>query len=214
MAKLFTNRFCQRVGNGPAILKTHTNGLIWYPCEFRPLDHGHTLPFPRKDSAVSSIPTLLFSVGPVAVFFEIAFLVVDAIQRMLRGWTWTQVFKERFKRNFPAGADKNITTAITVISMILRIVAALDHTRPNMIFRSFAHVVCDKPKPIGLSNQTAAASGISAAQIRASNGLKVSAGAAAQPNKAFGFHSDWFERCQPSEFLIGEISRPHVGIIS
>ena len=213
MAKLFTNRFCQRVGNGPAILKTHTNGLIWYPCEFRPLYHGHSLPFPRKDSAVSSIPTLLFSVGPVAVFFEIAFFVVDAIQRVLRGGTWTQVFKERFKRIFPVGADKNITTAITAISMIFRIVAALVHTLPNTIFRTFAHVVCDKSKPIGLSNQTAAASCASGAQMITSNDHHVPAHTATPPSEGFGFPSYRFQRCQPSEFLIGEISRPHVGII-
>lgn len=212
--KLFANRRTQCAGERPALAKTPMDERNLYACDLSPLYQRHTLPAPCQNPVGSSISLLLFFTRPAAVFGRVTFLVVYSIQRVLRGRTPAHVFEERFKRIFPAGADKNITITITVVIMILRIVAALDHMRPSVIFRTFAHIVRDKPKSSQFFPKAAAASYDSIAQMTASNDRGFPTDTATQPSKVSGFPSYRFQRCQPPEFLIGEISKLHAGIIS
>jgi hypothetical protein len=92
------------------------------------------------------------------------------------------------------------------------IMATLNHLRPSVILRTVAHSVCGKAKAVGLFLKAAAASDMSRNQIRRASDRGFSAYAAAPPSTVFEFSFDWFQRCEPSELLLGEVS--HAAIIA
>lgn len=212
--RLLANRLTQSVSDRPAPLKTITDAGRWYPCKFCPFYHQQAPPIPCQNAVVSCISHLLFFAGPPAVFWTVALRVVCTIQRVLRGGTFAHVLEKRLERIPPLRVDRNPATTVVAVGRFFAVVAALNHTSPSRILSAFMHSVFGVAKPKPFFVETAAASGVSAAQIFHSNRHSISADTAAQPKIAFEFYSDWFERSQLFKFLIGDISkRRHVGIM-
>ena len=155
--KLFAIRFCQRIGDRLAAAKARMDGMCWYSCDLSPLCYRHALSPQRKNAAFSSVSGLFLSAGPAAVLRRVAFLIVDAVNRMLRGGTPTHIFKERLEGISPALTHRNAAAAVSAVAAIVLIVTTLNHTNPNPILGAFVHPVFD-PK-------AAAASSMSTVQI-------------------------------------------------
>ena len=204
--KLLATRLCQCLGDRQSTGQAMTNGIVRYSCDFSPFCYGQAAPPQLKDAVIPSISRLLCCSRPVAVLFGIAFLVVDAIQRVLRGGTPTYVFEKRLKGIFPACAHKNLAASVAVVAGILWIVATLNHSYPRPIFSGVTHFV------FGID--TATASSMPAMQIPRKNDRDISANAAAPPSATVEFVSGCFKDCESSEFLAGEISKTHAAIIS
>lgn len=197
------------------MLQAFMNGTNWYPCELRPFCHRHGLSRQAKAAVAASVSLLLFLIRPAAILWRISLLIVDTVKRVLRGRTLTHVPEKYLEGIPPLRADKNASASVPAVENVLGIVATLDHACPSVIFGALTHPVFSEPKPVGLFPKATAASNVSVKQIPPSSHSGVSARAAAQPSGVFGFPSNWFERGQPSELLIGEImKRRHAGIIA
>jgi len=203
--KLFAIRFCQRIGDRLAAAKARMDGMCWYSCDLSPLCYRHALSPQRKNAAFSSVSGLFLSAGPAAVLRRVAFLIVDAVNRMLRGGTPTHIFKERLEGISPALTHRNAAAAVSAVAAIVLIVTTLNHTNPNPILGAFVHPVFD-PK-------AAAASSMSTVQIPRINGRDISAAATAQPSAALEFPSYRLQRQKLSELLLGEIAKRHHAMI-
>lgn len=213
MGRPFMNRLCQRVGERPAVLKAHTNGWIWYPCELSPFCHHQTFSFQGKSAVVSSVSRLFPCARPPAVRRRVSLGIINPVHRVLGRGTPAHVFEESLKRISPLRADRNPAAAVTVVGRILRIMAALNHSMPNVVLRTVAHRVCSNSKPSHLSLKATTTRCASAEQASLLNNHGVSAKAAAQPRKIFGFSSCRFQCREPSEPPLEKRSKPHAGII-
>jgi len=203
--KLFVNGTTQHVGNRPVLAKTPTDGIVRYSCDFSPFCYGQAAPFQFKNPVVSSVSRLFFCDYPPAVVGRVAFFIVEAIQRVVRRGTSAHVFEKRLKGIFPACAHKNLAASVAVVAGILWIVATLNHSYPRPIFSGVTHSM--------LGIDTATASSMPAMQIPRKNDRDISANAAAAPSATVEFVSGCFKDRESSEFLSGEITKTHAGII-
>ena len=212
--KLFVNGTTQHVGNRPTPVQAPNDSSGAYACGLSPSCHGHGLSPQRKDVVVSFVSRLFFCDYPLAVVGRVAFFIVDAVKRVLRGGAWPHVFQKCSEGIFPLRAHRNAAASVAVVGRILGIVAALNHTRPGPPLRALTHPVCGSTKSSHFFVEAAAASRVSATQIRPSNSHGVSAYATAQPSETFGFLSYWLQHREPSELLVGEIAkRRHAAIL-
>ena len=89
---------------------------------------------------VRTIPNL-FSLGsPSTVARLVITAVVDAVNTMLRRWFFAHIFKEILKSNsgrpLPSFADLNPCSAISIVVIMLRVRAAVEHATPAIVFRA------------------------------------------------------------------------------
>ena len=218
MARLFANRRTQSGSNRPSTPKASMNVSNRYSCDLRPPCRRHTLFLQGENGVVSFIGCLLLSARPVAVLFGIAFLVVEAVQRVLRGGTRPHVFVERLEGILPLRAHGNAAPSIPAVGGILKISAALVHLIPYRVFGALTHPVFGKVTPsyflIHFFPEAATAFRVSAAQGTRTNDNAISTGTTTQPARIVAFRSYWLQRCQSPELLIREISKIHRGIIA
>lgn len=88
----------------------------------------------RRLRVAAFIPLLLGSRGPSAVIRRVGAVVVDAVQRMIGRWASPHVLQERLVGRAPLVTDANTTPAITRIPLVARIVTAVPHIDPRLIF--------------------------------------------------------------------------------
>ncbi len=82
---------------------------------------------------------LLLCCPPTIPRFVIA-MIVDAVNRVLWGWSWSNVHKEQCKI-IPARAGFYSTSAIVGIRRVIGVYASLSHLNPYSILSSFAPLV-------------------------------------------------------------------------
>lgn len=212
---LLANGLSQCIGESPASLKAPTNCLLRYPCDLSPFCHPQAFSVPCQETAGSFISCLLFCGRPATVLRRVALVVLDAVNRVMRAWTRAHVFEERLEGIFPARAHRNAATAVVAPAGIIEIIATLDHGSPSSILTALVHSVLGIAQPDPLFVKATTASRGSINQSTRTNDDGFPAGTAAQPSIASEFHSDWFDRRQLSELLIGEIAkRRHTHIIA
>ncbi len=218
MMRLLVNGRTQNGSDRPAAVQTMTDDRRWYPREFRPLYRHHAFAFPRNGMVDSFIPRLLARARPAAVLWGIALVVVDAIKGILRRGTGPHVFGKRLERISPFQAHRNTATSIPAVGNMLGIAATLNHSLPNRVFGALTHPVFGKVKPsyflIHFLLETAATFRISTTQRTRTNDNAISTGTTTQPARIVAFRSRWLHRREPSELLLGEISKIHRGIIA
>ena len=88
------------------------------------------------------IDALRFRSRPSAIARLVAAVVVDSVNRVLRGWQWTHCGVERFKGLQPFLAHRNPTCAIADEVFPRRASATVDHVGPASILRRVRHAVC------------------------------------------------------------------------
>src|SRR6266540_4838264 len=72
---------------------------------------------------------------PAAVAWLVIPVVVDSVQAQVRGRAWTNVGIEGLEALPPRLADRDSPTAVAVIARIVRVMAPLQHLRPDHILR-------------------------------------------------------------------------------
>jgi len=209
--KLLASRVCQRVGDRASTVKALADETRAYTHSLSPRCHRHSL-FAQGEKAISSSISGLLLLGcPAAILRRVALGIIDAIQRVFRGWTFAHIFEEARKRTFPMLANGNSTATIAAIGMIFRIIATLDHLRPSLILRTVAHPVRGLAELVDFSSKTTTAFRVSTAQILGNNSRNSSAGAETKPAPLSEFMAYRRQRYQPAKSLAREVS--HAAII-
>lgn len=123
------------------------------PSEFCPLVYGRatysTIFTPLGDrlgdsvdgemSVSASVTALLLACRPSAIFWRVAFFIVNSVNRgALRPCTH---ISEKEKEVIPASADINSSAAVIWVMFIIRIIAPRPHHTPRVMLSSFAESV-------------------------------------------------------------------------
>lgn len=113
-----------------------------YPGSFGPLGHGCALITHNKDARIPSIPLLLGPRRPPTVPRLVVPVHVDSVERVRVRWAPAHVCNERGKRS-PRVTHANATRAVVGEPRTPRVLAALAHRLPHMIFaRALESVGC------------------------------------------------------------------------
>lgn len=79
---------------------------------------------------------LLFLLGgPTAILRRIRAFIVNPFQGLLSTWSWSHIGIEGYERVLPAPAYRDSPTAVVHETWVFRVVAALPHLRPTVVFR-------------------------------------------------------------------------------
>lgn len=107
----------------------------------RPGYDWHRFPVKGHQPIVPRVQALLCLCRPSNVSRLVSTIVVDAFNRVLGGWFSPNVPEECLERVSPLFTDKNPTTAVVSICMVLLIVASGTHVLPASILRRVAHAM-------------------------------------------------------------------------
>ena len=121
-----------------------TNSGFFSPCR-----QALSLSEGSDQSRGAAITGLLFAGGPLAVFWTVIFVVINALNGVSFGRLLSHVCKESSEVS-PPGAHLNSTATIVLVNPSIRIVATLVHINPNIPLRSFAFAVSFTKSVIGM----------------------------------------------------------------
>lgn len=159
----------------------------------------------------TSVSHLLGMRSPLAIFWRVVSVVIDAINTMSCG-TFSHVCKKIFKF-LPPLAHFDAATAVMPIRLIVCFFASLPHAKPNLISRRPVAVYGTKTVTMDnwrLTPITAARARITSSQVAASYNGTAAAIARAQPSGAAVLvTSCFFQNCQHTKTLAGEINLMH-----
>ena len=213
MMRLLVNGRTQNGRDRPATRKAMTKGRDRDSCDLSPLYYCHTFPFQCKDAIAPPIPQLFFFDRPPAIFWTVALLVIDAVNRMFRGWTFAHVSEEGLEGMPPLRANQNPARSVVAIGRFFGVVATLKHVSPNLILTAFRHSVFGKEESGRFPLKAATTLAMSTAQESPSNDNGISTSAATQPADSPKCHFYRLERCKPFKLPVGEVLKSHAAII-
>ena len=133
------NWFGKRVRDRPAILiETHLDSLAIDSCFQRPITKIHCASL-ECDKARFTTVFYLFRIGdPVYITRLIISIIINAVKRMIRRWSDTNISKKILKGIKPLTTNCDSTTTIMRIPFYTRIFASGNHASPcPPLFRSF-----------------------------------------------------------------------------
>ncbi len=117
----------------PSHLKSAPNKTLGQAVNVRPICKWSRHAIVSYQPSPSRVPALLRFGGPAAVFRRIAFVVVDAVNRVLLGWGFTHVRQKRLKVIKPSVAHRDASATVVMESGIARVVATSFHAAPSAI---------------------------------------------------------------------------------
>ncbi len=88
------------------------------------------------------IHSLIMRCSPSAIVWRIIAVIVFAFNRVTRGWAWSHVSEEVFKRIQPALAYANTSATVTFKVFSRHAIAAFADTDPRFEFWCVRHAVC------------------------------------------------------------------------
>lgn len=103
-----------------------------------------------QPSIVASIPTVLGTSCPAAIFWRVVAFIVNSIKLIVASWMQLHVFEEGGKSCFriiPALANFNATSAIVSVLISRGFVASPPHLDPAAILRRSMPAVSEKISP-------------------------------------------------------------------
>lgn len=135
---------CQCTRDRPALAKAAKQGGSVEIEPFSPFSDSKRLPIVGNGMRGAAIATLLDTSSPSAVARLITAIVVNAVNRMIRRWSRSNIITERSEIVSPLIANSNATTAIVVKVAVIIVYAAFDNLRPHFVFwRTTSVVFCD-----------------------------------------------------------------------
>ncbi len=160
--------------NGPALAKAPVKAASAKASQATPLRLGQRHAAILKTRVGSVVVVLLQAGRPAAILWRIAFVVINAIKRVMRSRRLAHISKEMFKR-FPAVANRNTPRTVIFESPVLRIGATLVHGLPNAPKWGFALAVRCQSLAQSLrgflSGQAPARLGAAPSKVMTRNGL-------------------------------------------
>ncbi len=94
-----------------------------------------------KSSIGPLVVGLSQSTCPAAIRLRVVAIAVDAIERMLRGWSERHVREEYIERRAPLAADLDPSTSIDRVGFYALVLAPKNHMAPSSILRRVRHAV-------------------------------------------------------------------------
>jgi len=95
----------------------------------------------NNPNIVPLVNALFFSCRPLAVFWGVWSVIVDALNTVFRPWSAPHIRQEVFERFLPSLADKNAAPAIIFIRLVSSVSAAFSHVNPRYVFWAVRHSV-------------------------------------------------------------------------
>lgn len=132
--------------NCPPIIKSVFNSFpdkSCYPC---PLGNAEASSIESNDTVSACIATLFFSICPMAIFWTIVSVVVNAIDTVRRRGARAHIGQEG-TRVMPLITDFYISSTVVLVLWIVGVFAPLNHRSPCLVFRrvKLACSHCDTP---------------------------------------------------------------------
>lgn len=128
---------CKRFFNIPSsLIYAQSQACIGYSKRFSPIFKRHRNPIKGNDSGSASIFSLFRIGSPIAIFWGVVGIVISSFNRFSI-WTITHIFKKINKSIFtkPSIANRNPSTAISVIHGAIFVIAAVFHPMKYLIKR-------------------------------------------------------------------------------
>lgn len=105
-------------------------------------DKREAFPFVLDYGRVAPVATLLRLSGPLAVIRRVRPVIVNALDRMFRGWLLSHVGIEALKRTDPVIANFDASAAVPCVGGIVLVQAAFFHAAPRLVFRCRPLCIC------------------------------------------------------------------------
>lgn len=117
----------------PSGMNSPKNRLMAYAAKIRCFFGAHGQAFVIDQDVVAFIAALLDMSSPPAIIRTIWAVIVDAVQRVRRGWRGSHVCKEVGKV-IPALTDRDSASTVPSIRRRMNVIAAMAHVHPNSKF--------------------------------------------------------------------------------
>jgi hypothetical protein len=125
----------------PSTIEAESQSLLLYSEKISRIYNGDTLAVESDFQRFSSISVLLVFSAPIAILWRIIAVIVFPFNRMARSRLEAHVGKEVTEGAAPSFANLNAAPAIPNESRIFRVVAALGHSAPRVVFGRINHSV-------------------------------------------------------------------------
>lgn len=195
-----------------------TPSLPIAPVESWSFDTDGVRPFSNRSSDAamrdmnicSAVVGLIFWQGPAAILWAIAFLIIDAVDRVLGRWTRTHISKEVFKGE-PSIAHCNATSKIVFEVLAVRVRAAVNYAGPYAIFGRMCSAMSTLRYLVSVNQliamNAAARRCFSTFQILCPSGFFASAVAFANPHGTAlrVVEGSAMQRCEKAKSLAGKV---------
>jgi hypothetical protein len=120
----------------------------------RPLGDRQAFAIPFDESGQSSVSVLLDVIGPSAILRTVTLGILDAIDRVLWRWSRTHVSEEVLEST-PSVRNGKAFCAVSLKQQTVRITAALNDMRPDVVLLRVPHSVCFGRGDYGLAIRAA-----------------------------------------------------------
>ncbi len=197
------NRRSQRTFDRPAKPHALQQGVRFHSPNVRPLGKTSRRPLECQQVVFPTVSALLGACCPAAILRAVVAIVVDAINRMLRGGASPHV-QEKHCEVFPSIADSDAASTVVHVLGRGRVAATGAHPLPDDVLRCTAQAV---NRTCLAARSTVAA--FSTAQIACAHKTFRSARTTTKPIdlsvvRSFGQH------CPPAKLLAGQVLEPEV----
>ena len=123
---------------------------------------------------ISSIKRLFFPCRPSAIFFKIAFVVVNTFKRILWGRLFLHIIIKTREAIPPFIANSYSASAIIFKFRIIRVITAIKHMIPTSVFRSTAHTMFSKSFFLTFFVDTTTTLGVFSSKVSSLNNFDIS----------------------------------------
>lgn len=106
-----------------------------------PLRHRLSDAIDGQHATGTPVVVLGSSISPCAIALAVVAMVVVALNRMARRWSFTHVGQKALKAVTPLAADRNSTCAVVLVRRVGSCVAAAFHRRPDSVLSRAGLVV-------------------------------------------------------------------------
>jgi len=135
-----SNRRAQRSLDAPAIAEALVEGVSMDAQLLCPLRNGQGLPGELNESVRARVIGLLLSSSPSAIFFGIAQIVIDSVERHPFR-SIPHIRNKLLKALLPWFTNSNTSPAVVLKKLVARVVASVLNILPNRIKGGFAFPV-------------------------------------------------------------------------
>lgn len=101
---------------------------------FGPFSERPSFSSKSNQMIISTVSLLLFSGSPSAIFGRIRTIIINAVQRMLRGRFQAHIFKKQYKIYTPTSTDDDASSSIFRIIFRMCIQTTIQKSTPRRIF--------------------------------------------------------------------------------
>ena len=97
------------------------------------LSQGDSMPVDNENYIVSTVVLLLRHRRPAAVPGRVGAIIVDTVERVLRGRLWAHIVHERAIVVSPSFADRNPSPAVARVGRVFRVTAPFKNLPPHSV---------------------------------------------------------------------------------